>query len=158
MRPGRPIRRPRHVRACAAPLLLTGLLAACAPERPETNAVDGVTKRAGPATEPSEWKPPKPPKPPTSCGVGCIEGRGRAVARFQLAAGEHTASLSVEDNRGVFAIGPPVEILEEVTDWSSVTTFRVREAGVYPIRIHATGNWRLGISKGKLNYVEQLGQ
>ena len=86
--------------------------------------------------------------------AGCLEGKGNAVVRFQMDGGEYTASISVEGNEGLFAIGPPLNISENATNWSGIRTFFNPEPGVYPLRIRATGRWTLSISKGKQSYVD----
>ncbi len=99
------------------------------------------------------WKP-APPIPPTPCGVGCVEGQGNAVVRFQMEGGDYTASASVEGNRGPFIVSSPVGISQTAEDWSGITTFFVREPGVRTLRIRATGEWTLTILKGKQSYVD----
>ncbi len=106
------------------------------------------------AAERPVWKPPAPPPQPKSCGIGCLEGKGNGVVRFQMDGGEYTASISVEGNEGPFAIGPPLDISENVANWSAIKTFFNPEPGVYPLRIRATGKWTLSISKGKQSYVD----
>ena len=136
-------------RSCAlAGCLLLGATA-CVQEVPD--AVEPATEEA--AKRPT-WKPPAPPPQPKSCGTGCLEGKGNAVVRFQMDGGEYTASVSVEGNGGLFAIGPPLNISENATNWSGIRTFFNPEPGVYPLRIRATGRWTLSISKGKQSYVD----
>lgn len=133
--------------ALAGCLLLFG--SACAEESP--TPVE-VTREA--VSEQPAWKPPPPPPRPKTCGVGCLEGRGNATVRFQMAGGDHSASVTVAENEGLFAIGPPINISENATNWSGITTFFNSEAGVYPIRIRATGKWTLTVVKGKQSYAE----
>ena len=122
----------------------------------------GCTQGSGGPAEPAPevaaerpaWKPPAPPPKPKSCGIGCLEGKGNAVVRFQMEGGEYTASISVEGNEGVFAIGPPLNISRSTADWSGIETFFNPEPGVYPLKIRATGKWTLSISKGKQSYVD----
>lgn len=133
--------------------ILAGVLApivlGCGQEAAEREA-----PAAGQAAERPAWKPPAPPPPPKPCGVGCIEGEGNASVRFQMAGGDHTATASVEGNRGVFAVGPPVDISQDAEKWSGITTFFVPEAGVHTLRIRATGKWSLTILKGKQSYAD----
>ena len=68
--------------------------------------------------------------------------------------GEYTAAVTVEGNEGSFAIGAPLNISENATNWSGIRTFFNLEPGVYPLRIRATGKWTLSISKGKQSYVD----
>ena len=137
----------------ARPCALAGFLllgaAACVQETPE--AVEPAPEEAvkGPV-----WKPPPPPPAPKSCGIGCLEGKGNGVVRFQMDGGDYTASISVEGNEGLFAIGPPINISENATNWSSIRTFFNPKPGVYPLQIRATGKWTLSISKGKQSYVD----
>ena len=140
---------PGAARSCAFAGCLLLLGSACAEESP---APVEVTREAAP--EAPAWKPPPPPPRPKSCGVGCLEGRGNATVRFQMAGGDHSASVTVAENEGLFGIGPPINISENVTNWSGITTFFNSEAGVYPIRIRATGKWRLTVVKGKQSYAE----
>lgn len=140
--------------AGAAIRVLAGLLAlgvaGCARE--------GAAEREAPGdrqvAERPAWKPPAPPPPPKPCGVGCIEGEGNATVRFQMAGGDHTATATVEGNRGVFSVGPPVDISQNAEEWSGITTFFVPDAGVHTLRIRATGKWSLTILKGKQSYAD----
>ena len=100
------------------------------------------------------WKPPAPLPQPKSCGTGCLEGKGNAVVRFQMAGGDHSASVSVEANEGLFAIGPPINISESVTNWSGIKTFFNPEPGVKSLRIRATGKWTLTVVKGRQSYAD----
>ena len=122
--------------------------AACVEQTPPAEAAPEA------AAERPAWKPPAPAPPPRSCGIGCLEGRGNATVRFQMAGGDHSASISVEDNEGTFAIGPPINVSREVTNWSGITTFFNDEAGIYPLQVRATGNWTLTVVKGKQSYAE----
>ena len=117
-------------------------------------AEDAVEPTPPVAVERPAWKPPAPPPPPKPCGVGCIEGEGNATVRFQMAGGDHTATASVEGNRGVFSVGPPVDISQNAEEWSGITTFFVPEAGVHTLRVRATGKWSLTILKGKQSYAD----
>ncbi|MCY3930755.1 MAG: hypothetical protein OXH70_03445 [Acidobacteria bacterium] len=128
---------------------LTLGLAGCA-----DGSAEPAAQAAEPAVERPAWKPPAPAPPPKPCGVGCIEGEGNATVRFQMAGGDHTATASVEGNRGVFAVGPPVDISRNAEEWSGITTFFVPEAGVKTLRIRATGKWSLTILKGKQSYAD----
>lgn len=124
-------------------------------------AIACAQESAGPAEPATEaaverpvWKPPAPPPRPKSCGVGCLEGKGNAVVRFQMEGGEYTASITVADNEGLFTIGPPLNISRNAANWSGIETFFNPESGVYPLKIRATGKWTLSISKGKQSYVD----
>ena len=125
-------------------------------------AASGCVQKSSGAAEPAPeaaverptWKPPAPPPRPKSCGVGCLEGKGNAVVRFQMEGGEYTASITVEGNEGQFAIGPPLNISRSGATWSGIETFFNPEPGVYPLKIRATGKWTLSISKGKQSYVD----
>ena len=139
----------RVARYCAlAGCLLLGA-AACAPEGTET-----AEPPPAEVVERPTWKPPAPPPKPKSCGIGCLEGKGNNVVRFQMDGGEYTASITVEGNDGVFTIGPPLNISENAPNWSGIRTFFNPESGVYPLKIRATGKWTLSISKGKQSYVD----
>ena len=107
------------------------------------------------AAERPTWKPPPPPPRPTSCGVGCIEGSGSTTVRFKMDGGDHSASVSVEDNEGLFAVGPPINISENTSNWSGIRTFFNEKPGVYPLQIRATGRWTLTVVKGKQSYVDE---
>ncbi|MXX76704.1 MAG: hypothetical protein F4210_04820 [Holophagales bacterium] len=131
----------------------TWMLAGCLTLGLAGCAEDAV-EPAPPVVERPTWKPPAPAPPPKPCGVGCIEGEGNATVRFQMAGGDHTATASVEGNRGVFAVGPPVDISRNAEEWSGITTFFVPEAGVKTLRIRATGKWSLTILKGKQSYAD----
>lgn len=72
-----------------------------------------------------------------------------------MAGGDHSASVSVEGNEGMFTVGPPIDISENAANWSGITTFFNSEPGVYPLRIHATGKWTLTVVKGKQSYVDE---
>ena len=109
---------------------------------------------AAPVVERPTWKPPAPAPKPKPCGIGCIEGEGNATVRFQMAGGDHTATASVEGNRGVFSVGPPVDISQNAEEWSGITTCFVPDAGVHTLRIRATGKWSLTILKGKQAYAD----
>ena len=137
-----------NIRAPVACLLVLGALA-CGQDAAEREAPAAREVAERPA-----WKPPAPAPPPKPCGVGCIEGEGNAVVRFQMAGGDHTATASIEGNLGVFAVGPPVDISQNAEEWSGITTFFVREAGVKTLRIRATGKWSLTILKGKQSYAD----
>ena len=115
---------------------------------------EDAVEPAPPVVERPTWKPPAPAPPPKPCGVGCIEGEGNATVRFQMAGGDHTATASVEGNRGVFSVGPPVDISQNAEEWVGITTFFVPEAGVHTLRIRATGKWSLTILKGKQSYAD----
>lgn len=115
---------------------------------------EDTVEPAPPVVERPTWKPPAPAPPPKPCGVGCIEGEGNATVRFQMAGGDHTATASVEGNRGVFSVGPPVDISQNAEEWAGITTFFVPEAGVHTLRIRATGKWSLTILKGKQSYAD----
>lgn len=124
-------------------------------------AAIGCVQESAPPAEPAPaaverpaWKPPAPPPRPKSCGIGCLEGKGNAVVRFQMEGGEYTASITVEGNEGQFAIGPPLNISRNGANWSGIETFFNAEPGVYPLKIRATGKWTLSISKGKQSYVD----
>ena len=135
-------------RSCALAGCLILLGSACVEEPAPVEAAREVVP------EPPAWKPPAPPPRPKSCGVGCLEGQGNATVRFQMAGGDHSASVTVAENEGLFAIGPPINISENVTNWSGITTFFNSEPGVYPIRVRATGRWTLTVVKGKQSYAE----
>lgn len=136
-------------RSCALAGCLVLLGSACAEE--SSAPVEAARETV---SEQPVWKPPAPPPRPKSCGVGCLEGRGNATVRFQMAGGDHSASVTVAENEGLFAIGPPINISENVTNWSGITTFFNSEPGVYPIRVRATGKWTLTVVKGKQSYAE----
>ena len=142
-------RGPGAARSCALAVLLVLGAAACVQE-----TRDAAEPAPTAAAERPVWKPPAPPPQPRSCGVGCLEGKGNAVVRFQMDGGEYTASVTVAGNEGMFAIGTPLNISENVTNWASIRTFFNPEPGVYPLRIRATGKWTLSISKGKQSYVD----
>ncbi len=135
--------------ACCLALVLVG----CGDDRAGAAAKAPASAASAAGGQPL-WKPPPPPPPPTTCGVGCVAGTGSAVVRFQLADGGHTAAVHVEGNSGVFAVGPPVGISENVRDWSTIRTFHVPSAGVQSLTIEATGSWTLSILRGIQDYVE----
>ena len=132
---------------CVLGACLLLVAAACSQEAPDAVEPPAVVERP-------TWKPPAPPPRPKSCGVGCLEGKGNAVVRFQMEGGEYTASITVEGNEGQFAIGPPLNISRSGANWSGIETFFNPEPGVYPLKIRATGKWTLSISKGKQSYVD----
>lgn len=132
--------------ALAACLILAAV--SCTQEPPTPAPAPEVAKRPA-------WKPPAPPPAPKSCGIGCLEGKGSTVVRFQMAGGDHSASVSVEGNEGVFTVGPPINISENAANWSGITTFFNSKPGVYPLRIRATGKWTLTVVKGKQSYVDE---
>ncbi len=136
-------------RLALAGCLTLGTALGCGQEAAET-----ASPRADRADERPAWKPPAPPPPPKPCGVGCIEGEGNAVVRFQMAGGDHTLTASVEGNSGVFSVGPPVDLSRDAEEWSGIATFFVPEAGVKTLRIRATGKWSLTILKGKQSYAD----
>jgi len=135
-------------------ILAAGLVVLALGCAQETANIAPAPPEAAAAAERPAWKPPAPPPRPKPCGPGCIEGKGRQTVQFQMAGGDHTASAAVSGNQGIFAIGPPVDISENVTDWSGIRTFFVPEAGVQTLQIRATGKWTLTILKGKQSYVD----
>ncbi len=139
----------------ASPLAGAGVrVLACCLALAVAGCAEDAVEPAPPVVERPTWKPPAPAPPPKPCGVGCIEGEGNATVRFQMAGGDHTATASVEGNRGVFSVGPPVDISQNAEDWSGITTFFVPEAGVKTLQIRATGKWSLTILKGKQSYAD----
>ncbi len=130
-----------------------GGIIACVQE-PAQETREPVEPAREAAAERPTWYPSAPPPPPESCGVGCVKGRGNAVVRFQMDGGDYTASFSIEGNEGPFLIGPPIDISNNTETWSGIRTFFNPEAGVHAIRIRATGEWTLDISKGRQTYVD----
>lgn len=137
----------RATLACCVTFGSCGGMMACAQESKETQY---SRKPVEPAPQAAAERPPwypSPRPPPTGCGVGCVEGEGNAVVRFEMDRGEYTAVLSIEGNKGPFAIGPPVDVSENAAAWSGVRTFCNPESGVHALKVQATGEWTLNISR-----------
>ncbi len=153
--PRSPGARAARCAALAGCLTLVGAIGgviACVQE-PAQETEEPVEPAREAAAERPTWYPSARP-PPVSCGVGCVKGRGNAVVRFQMDGGDYTASFSIEGNEGPFLIGPPIDISDNTETWSGIRTFFNPEAGVHAIRIRATGEWTLDISKGRQTYVD----